>query len=78
MAEEYAREIARKAVGQVLDVVGFDFAHGNALDAMADVMTKFVKEVGMYTKESMELQGRTDASILDVVRASRTECAVAY
>lgn len=69
MAEEYARAVARVAVGQIADVVGYDLAHGNALEAVADVMIRYIRELGTYSKEFAEYQGRTDVCVLDVVRA---------
>jgi histone H3/H4 len=68
MAEEHARAVARVAVGQIADVVGYDLAHGNALDAVADVMIRYIRELGTYAKEFAEYQGRTDVCVLDVVR----------
>lgn len=71
MAEEHARAVARVAVGQIADVVGYDLAHGNALEAVADVMIRYIRELGTYAKEVAEYQGRTDVCVLDVVRAPR-------
>jgi histone H3/H4 len=68
MADEYAHQVARVVVGQIADTCGYEKAHKNALNAVADVMMRFVQEVGMYAKESAEHQGRTDVNALDVVR----------
>lgn len=70
MAEEHAQRIARVAVGQMADVCGYDTAHDHALNAVADVMKRFIKEVGVYAKETAEQQCRTDVNALDVVRQS--------
>lgn len=67
MAEPYARKVTSMLVGQMADVAGFDVAHGNAVDAVADVMLRFIEEVGRNSKEYAELQGRTDVNALDVV-----------
>jgi histone H3/H4 len=68
MAEEHAQRIATVVVGQIADACGFDKAHNNALHAVADVMMRFIKEVGVYAKETAEYQGRSDVNALDVVR----------
>ena len=68
MAEEHAQKLATVVVGQLADVCGYERAHKNALNAAADVMMRFIKEVGVYAKEAAEQQGRTDANALDVVR----------
>lgn len=68
MAEQHAQKLATVVVGQIADVCGYERAHKNALDAAADVMMRFIKEVGVYAKEAAEQQGRTDANALDVVR----------
>ena len=67
MAEQHAQKLATVVVGQIADVCGYERAHRNALDAAADVMMRFVKEVGVYAKEAAEQQGRTDVNALDVV-----------
>ena len=68
MSYEYARQVAATAVSQMADIAGFESAHGNALNAAADVMMRFITEIGMYAKEAAELEGRTDVNVLDVVR----------
>lgn len=71
MAQAHARKVTTMLVGQMADVAGFDLAHGNALDAVSDVMLKFIEEVASTSKEYAELQGRSDVNALDVVRGSR-------
>lgn len=68
MAESYARKVTSMLVGQMADVAGFDAAHGNAIDAVADVMLRFIQEMGRNSKTYAELQGRTDVNALDLVR----------
>jgi histone H3/H4 len=70
MAEDYACQISTQVVAQLAEREGFALAHGNALDALADVMNRFIREIGMYAKDYAELQGRTDVNLLDVVRSS--------
>jgi histone H3/H4 len=67
MADDYARSISRQVVAQLAEREGFQLAHGNALDALADVLNRFIREIGAYAKDYAELQGRTDVNILDLV-----------
>lgn len=67
MAEQYARKVTTGLVGQMAEVAGFDQAHGNAIDAVSDVMLRFIEEIAKTSKEFAELQGRTDVNVLDVV-----------
>jgi histone H3/H4 len=67
MAEEYARSISKQVVAQLAEREGFQLAHGNALDALADVLNRFIREIGTYAKDYAELQGRTDVNVLDLV-----------
>ena len=68
MAEEYARSISKQVVAQLAEREGYQLAHGNALDALADVLNRFIREIGTYAKDYAELQGRTDVNVLDLVR----------
>ena len=68
MADEYAQRISTVVVGQIAETCGYEKAHKNALGAVADVMMRFVQELGMYAKEVAEHQGRTDVNALDMVR----------
>jgi histone H3/H4 len=67
MAEEHAHKLAVVAVGQIAEICGYKKAHKHALDATADVMMRFIRELGVYAKEAAEQQGRTDVNALDVV-----------
>eukprot|EP00892_Ulva_mutabilis_P001092 jgi/Ulvmu1/10984/UM007_0163.1 len=69
MAEPYARKVTSMLVGQMAEVAGFDVAHGNAIDAVADVMLRFIQELGRNSLAVAELQGRTDVNALDLVDA---------
>lgn len=69
MADEYARCISKQVVAQLAEREGFQLAHGNALDALADVLNRFIREIGTYAKDYAELQGRTDVNVLDLVCA---------
>lgn len=72
MSEEYARSISKQVVAQLAEREGFQLAHGNALEALADVLNRFIREIGTYAKDYAELQGRTDVNILDLVRPPST------
>lgn len=67
MAEQYARKVTNTLVSQMAEVAGFDLAHGNAIDAVADVMLRFIGEIGELSKDFAESEGRTDVNVLDVV-----------
>ena len=68
MSEEYARSVSKQVVAQLAEREGFQLAHGNALDALADVLNRFIREIGTYAKDYAEVQGRTDVNVLDLVR----------
>jgi transcription initiation factor TFIID subunit 8 len=76
MAEEYAQKLAGVVVGQIADTCGYQQAHKHALNAVSDVMMRFVQELGMYAKEGAEAQGRTDVNALDVVCSGH--CSLAH
>ena len=72
MAEDFARELAKVAVGQIADLAGYEQTHRNALEAVADVLVRYIRDIGLYSKEYAELQNRTDVSAPDVVRCRNT------
>lgn len=67
MADDYARSVSKQVVAQLAEREGFQLAHGNALEALADVLNRFIREIGTYAKDYAELQGRTDVNVLDLV-----------
>ena len=68
MADEHAQRVAQAVVGQIADVCGFQRVQRHALDLVADIVMRYVQEVGLYARENTEQARQTDVNARDVVR----------
>lgn len=68
MADAYAARAVRVAVAQLAEAAGFEAAQQSSLDTLADLLLRYINEVGSASHGYAELAGRTESTPLDVVR----------
>ncbi|KAK1421961.1 hypothetical protein QVD17_24757 [Tagetes erecta] len=66
--DEFAQAIARIAVAQVCESVGFQGFQQSAIDTFSDVACKYVQEIGKISSFYAGLAGRTECNAFDVVQ----------
>eukprot|EP00011_Vannellida_sp_DIVA3-517-6-12_P003655 CAMPEP_0114614014 /NCGR_PEP_ID=MMETSP0168-20121206/5430_1 /TAXON_ID=95228 ORGANISM="Vannella sp., Strain DIVA3 517/6/12" /NCGR_SAMPLE_ID=MMETSP0168 /ASSEMBLY_ACC=CAM_ASM_000044 /LENGTH=269 /DNA_ID=CAMNT_0001825039 /DNA_START=54 /DNA_END=863 /DNA_ORIENTATION=+ len=66
MAEQFAREICRVAAAQICKGIGYDSAQVSAIEALTDVIVKYLEEVGYNSHMYAELANRTEGNLHDV------------
>lgn len=69
MSDAYARALARTASAQIAEASGFQGMKESVSDALAELMVRYLKELGSSSHAYAELAGRTQATFTDVVRA---------
>jgi histone H3/H4 len=68
MADQYAREAARVSALQLAYHAGFDVAQESCVEILADLLLRYVNEVGAGSHHYAELAGRSETNAVDVVR----------
>ncbi|GAB2279909.1 hypothetical protein Dimus_014544 [Dionaea muscipula] len=66
--EEFFRAVARIAVAQICECEGFQCIQQSALESLADLAVRYVKEAGKRASFYAELAGRTECSVFDLIR----------
>lgn len=66
--DEFSQAIARIAVAQVCESVGFQGFQQSAIDTFSDVACKYVQEIGKVSGFYAGLAGRTECNAFDVVQ----------
>lgn len=66
--EEFVRAIARIAVAQICETEGFQSFQQSALEALADVAVRYIKEIGKTANLYANLAGRSECNVLDVIQ----------
>lgn len=66
--DEFAQSIARIAVAQVCESVGFQGFQQSALDTFSDVACKYIREIGKTSNFYANLAGRTECNVFDIVQ----------
>ena len=69
MCDQFAREIAKIVVVQICKNEGFDSIQASALDALTDILVKYIEELGYGAHLYAELSCRTDCNFLDLCLA---------
>ncbi|CAN1143121.1 Transcription initiation factor TFIID subunit 8 [Linum perenne] len=67
-ADEFGHAVAKKAVAQICENVGFDGSKESALDALTDVTIRYLRDLGKTASSNANLCGRAECSIFDVVQ----------
>ncbi|KAL8528472.1 hypothetical protein ACS0TY_006050 [Phlomoides rotata] len=66
--DEFAQAIARIAVAQVCESFGFQSFHQSALDSLADVAVRYIREIGKTASSYANLANRSDCNVFDVIQ----------
>lgn len=69
MADQFSRALARVAVVQVAEAVGFDAVQSHAADAIADVLLRYITQLGAASHSYAEMAGRSDTNVFDILLA---------
>lgn len=67
MADKYSRQVARIAVAQMAETVGFDGVQESAVEVLADLMLRYIAQLASASHSYAEIAGRTDCNINDLV-----------
>ena len=67
MAERYSRHVSKIVVGQLAESAGFQAMQESAVDVLADLMLRYIAQLGSASHSYAELAGRNDCNINDVV-----------
>lgn len=68
MAEEYSRHVSKVVISQLAETAGFQAVQESAVDILADLMLRYIAQLGSASHSYAELAGRTDCNINDLVR----------
>lgn len=66
--DEFAQAVARNVVAQVCENLGFQSFHQSALDNLADVAVRYIKEIGKTSSSYANLANRTECNVFDVIQ----------
>ncbi|KAL9237669.1 hypothetical protein vseg_012190 [Gypsophila vaccaria] len=66
--DDFGRNVAKIAVSQVCDCVGFDFVKQSALEALTNVAVRYINDLGKSASSYANLAGRSECNVFDVVK----------
>mmetsp|Transcript_14166 Transcript_14166/g.23984 ORF Transcript_14166/g.23984 Transcript_14166/m.23984 type:complete len:369 (+) Transcript_14166:472-1578(+) len=66
---EYLRGLAQVAAAQICEGLGFDAIQKSACDALAEVMLRYISEIGIAVHQCAERAGRTEGNVHDILAA---------
>ncbi|KAH6803043.1 hypothetical protein C2S51_034489 [Perilla frutescens var. frutescens] len=66
--DEFSQAIARNMVAQVCESLGFQSFHQSALDNLADVAVRYIREIGKTASSYANLANRTQCNVFDVIQ----------
>ncbi|XP_057521707.1 transcription initiation factor TFIID subunit 8-like [Amaranthus tricolor] len=67
-SEDFVRAIAKISVAQICENEGFQGFQHSALEALADVAVRYVKQLGKISNHYANQAGRSDSNLFDVIR----------
>ncbi|CAA0842922.1 Transcription initiation factor TFIID subunit 8 [Striga hermonthica] len=67
-AGSYSWAIARTAVAQICETVGFEGFNDSALDSLADIVVRYIRDLGKISKFYANLAGRIESNVFDVAQ----------
>jgi len=73
MAERYSRYVSKVVVGQIAETAGFQAVHESATDVLADLMLRYIAQLGSASHFYAELAGRTDCNVNDLVSVTKIQ-----
>ncbi|XP_037040276.1 transcription initiation factor TFIID subunit 3-like [Bradysia coprophila] len=65
----YTQQILKVTVAQLCQTIGFNSISNTPLEAMSDILNKYIKEIATQTHRYSELYGRTEPNLDDVALA---------
>ncbi|MCL7052204.1 hypothetical protein MKW94_011427 [Papaver nudicaule] len=66
--DDFARAIARIAVAQICETMGFETLHESALDALSDIVIRYLCDLGKTSHFYANLAGRMDSNVFDIIQ----------
>lgn len=66
--DEFGRAVSRIAVAQICESVGFESFNESALDALADIAVRYLRDLGRAASFNSNLAGRTECNVFDIIR----------
>ncbi|KAL6138548.1 hypothetical protein ACLB2K_063829 [Fragaria x ananassa] len=66
--DEFGRAVSKVAVAQICEGVGFLGCKESALDSLADIAIRYLRDLGKMANYYANLAGRTESNVFDVVR----------
>lgn len=67
MADEFAREVMKRAVATACSAFEFQTTQANTIDSMADVVRMYIEKLGELAKEHAESAGRSSVGTQDLI-----------
>ncbi|GAV83926.1 Bromo_TP domain-containing protein/TAF8_C domain-containing protein [Cephalotus follicularis] len=65
--EEFAHAIAKVAIGQICEGAGFQAFQQSALETLADIAVRFIRNIGKTANFYANLAGRADGNVFDII-----------
>lgn len=65
----YSRAVAKVAIAQIAEAAGFEGIQASANDTLAELMLRYIVELGSAAHSYAELAGRSGFNVVDLVRA---------
>ncbi|XP_078177670.1 transcription initiation factor TFIID subunit 8-like [Carex rostrata] len=66
---QYGHAVSRIAIAQILESSGFEHSYRRPIDALADVMLRYISHVGKLSVFYSNMSGRTNCNVFDVIHA---------
>lgn len=67
--DAFGRAIARIAVGQICETAGFQSCQESALEALADIAVRYLRDLGKSAHFYANLACRTECNVFDVIQS---------
>ncbi|XWS44409.1 hypothetical protein CRYUN_Cryun15aG0042900 [Craigia yunnanensis] len=67
-SDDFALAIAKVAVAQVCESVGFQSFQHSALETLSDIIVRYIYSIGKTANFSANLAGRVEANVFDVIQ----------
>ncbi|KAG2690094.1 hypothetical protein I3843_09G168600 [Carya illinoinensis] len=67
-ANDFGRAVSKVAVAQVCESVGFQGFKDSALDALADIAIRYLRDLGRTASVYANSSGRTECNVFDIIR----------
>lgn len=68
-AEDFGRAVSRMAVAQICESVGFEGFKDSALDTLADISIRYLRDLGKRSSFYANLSGRTQCNLFDIIKS---------